>query len=41
MRLSHRPNAGTNYVMWWPYYLDGKPVAGEENILFRFSVRLS
>lgn len=32
---------GTNYVMWWPYFLNGKPVEGEENALFRFSLSLS
>lgn len=32
---------GTNYIMWWPYNQNGSPVAGEESMLFRFSLTLS
>ena len=29
---------GTNYVMWWPYNNDGQAVAGEQSILFRYTL---
>lgn len=32
---------GTNYVMWWPYFRNGQPVAGEENMLFRMQLQLA
>ena len=29
---------GTNYIMWWPYNSEGQVVAGEESILFRYTL---
>ena len=30
---------GTNYVMWYPFNKNGKPVVGEENLTFRFNLK--
>jgi len=29
---------GTNFIMWYPYAVDGVPVKGMENLMFRYSV---
>ena len=29
---------GTNYVMWWPFNNEGQTVAGEQSILFRYTL---
>ena len=37
----HKPKTLHSYVMWYPFEKDGKPVAGMENVRYRYSLKFA